>query len=62
VLFPLASEPPTGTGASEVVLRNVTVRGGVVLRFGGTERRAPFQDERRLRLAYVPPPQGPDGD
>ncbi|MBZ4415012.1 hypothetical protein [Myxococcus sp. RHSTA-1-4] len=64
VLFPLATDPVTGAGADAgaPALRNVTVRGGVVLRFGGTERRAPFQDERRLRLDWVPPPQGPDAD
>ncbi|MCP3139029.1 DUF4424 domain-containing protein [Pyxidicoccus xibeiensis] len=60
VLFPLASEPITA--GTEPVARAVRVRGGVVLRFGGTERRAPFQDERVLRLAYVPPLSGPDGD
>lgn len=62
VLFPLASERPTGAGAGEPAPRSVVVRGGVVLRFGGTERRAPFQDARALRLAWVPPPRGPDGD
>ncbi|NMO14810.1 hypothetical protein HPC49_00840 [Pyxidicoccus fallax] len=62
VLFPLASEPATGAGVAEAAPRTVLVRGGVVLRFGGTERRAPFQDARRLTLAFVPPPRGPDSD
>ncbi len=60
VFFPLASERATGNG--KPVPRQVRVRGGVVLRFGGTERRAPFEDARVLPLAWVPPLEGPDGD
>jgi hypothetical protein len=60
VFFPLAS--PRATGGGEPVPRQVRVRGGVVLRFGGTERRAPFEDARVLSLAWVPPLEGPGGD
>lgn len=60
VLFPLAGE--SATGGAEPVARQVRVSGGVVLRFGGTERRAPFSDRRVLSLAHVPPLQGPEGD
>jgi hypothetical protein len=60
VLFPLASE--RATGGPEPLPRDVRVRGGVVLRFGGTERRAPFEDARVLPLAWVPPLTGPEGD
>ncbi len=56
VLFPLASA--RATGGPEPVHRRVQVQGGVVLRFGGTERRAPFQAERVLPLAWVPPLEG----
>ncbi|MCY1016548.1 hypothetical protein [Pyxidicoccus sp. MSG2] len=59
VFFPLASE--SATGGAEPVARRVRVSGGVVLRFGGTERRAPFDDTRVLPLAYVPPLNGPEG-
>lgn len=53
VRFPLASQ--RATGGPQEVERRVEVRGGVVLRFGGgTERRAPFQDTRMLRLPWVP--------
>jgi hypothetical protein len=58
VLFPLAGEKPTG--GSETVARRVLVTGGVVLRFGGTERRAAFEARRVLPLAWVPPPSGPE--
>ncbi|WP_164007677.1 hypothetical protein [Pyxidicoccus trucidator] len=60
VFFPLASE--RATGGPEPVRREVRVRGGVVLRFGGTERRAPFADARVLPLAFVPPLEGPEGN
>lgn len=60
VLFPLAGEPTPG--AAEPEAHTVRVTGGVVLRFGGTERRAPFDDTRVLRLAHVPPLNGPEGD
>jgi hypothetical protein len=60
VFFPLASEG--ATGGVEPVARRVRVSGGVVLRFGGTERRAPFDDARVLPLAYVPPLNGPEGN
>ncbi|QDE88574.1 hypothetical protein BHS06_06090 [Myxococcus xanthus] len=56
VLFPLASA--RATGGPEPVPRRVQVEGGVVLRFGGTERRAPFKSERVLPLAWVPPLDG----
>ncbi|WP_426749283.1 hypothetical protein [Myxococcus sp. Y35] len=56
VLFPLASARTPG--ATEPVRRRVQVEGGVVLRFGGTERRAPFQAERVLPLTWVPPLEG----
>ncbi|HZI11175.1 MAG TPA: hypothetical protein VE153_12365 [Myxococcus sp.] len=58
VLFPLAGEK--STGGTEAVARRVLVTGGVVLRFGGTERRAPFEAKRVLPLAWVPPPSGPE--
>jgi len=50
--FPLASGRDTGRGLA--VYRAVRVTGGVVLRFGGTERRAPFRAERVMKLAWVP--------
>jgi hypothetical protein len=58
VLFPLAGE--TATGGAEAVARQVRVTGGVVLRFGGTERRATFEVKRELPLSWVPPPSGPE--
>jgi hypothetical protein len=60
VLFPLASE--RATGSAEPVARRVRVTGGVVLRFGGTERRAAFEARRVLKLAWVPPLAGPESD
>jgi hypothetical protein len=60
VFFPLASEPTPGSAEPEA--HQVRVTGGVVLRFGGTERRAPFDDTRVLQLAHVPPLNGPEGD
>ncbi len=56
VLFPLASG--RASGGLEPVRRRVQVEGGVVLRFGGTERRAPFQAERVMPLAWAPPLEG----
>jgi hypothetical protein len=52
VRFPLASQRATGT--PDDVEHRVELRGGVLLRFGGTERRAPFQDTRVLRLPWAP--------
>ncbi|QSQ19941.1 hypothetical protein JY651_32285 [Pyxidicoccus parkwayensis] len=60
VFFPLASEP--SPGGAEPEARKVRVTGGVVLRFGGTERRAPFDVTRSLSLSHVPPLNGPEGD
>ncbi|XXF79344.1 hypothetical protein P2318_06215 [Myxococcaceae bacterium GXIMD 01537] len=50
--FPLSSARTTGRGLA--VYRAVRLTGGVVMRFGTTERRAPFRDERVKRLAWVP--------
>jgi hypothetical protein len=50
--FPLASGRTTGRGLA--VYRAVRLTGGVVLRFGSTERRAPFRSERVMKLAWVP--------
>lgn len=50
--FPLASG--RNTGRSPSVYRAVRLTGGVVLSFQGTERRAPFRDERVMKLAWVP--------
>ena len=50
--FPLASGRNTGRGLP--VYRAVRLTGGVVLRFGKTERRAPFRSERVMKLAWVP--------
>jgi hypothetical protein len=50
--FPLASG--RGTGRARPVYHAVRLSGGVVLRFGTTERRAPFLHERVERLAWVP--------
>ncbi|WP_141324238.1 LEA type 2 family protein [Myxococcus sp. AB025B] len=54
VLFPLAAErvaPVTGAVP-------VRLRGGVVLRFGGTERRASFRAQGSRKLTHVPPLEG----
>ncbi|MCP3162928.1 LEA type 2 family protein [Myxococcus qinghaiensis] len=57
VLFPLAAERVTAvTGEAAVPVR---VRGGVVLRFGRTERRAPFRVQGSQKLTHVPPLDGP---
>lgn len=50
--FPLVSRRGGGQGVA--VYRAVRLTGGVVLRFGGTERRAPFRAERVMKLAWVP--------
>ncbi|CAM4251935.1 hypothetical protein HRD49_08770 [Corallococcus exiguus] len=52
VYFPLAVA--RGGGRPEPGSHVVRVEGGVVLRFGGSERRAPFRDTRSLDLAWVP--------
>ncbi|MFY1824804.1 LEA type 2 family protein [Myxococcus fulvus] len=54
VLFPLSAErvvPVTGAVP-------VRLRGGVVLRFGGTERRASFRAQGSRKLTHVPPLEG----
>ncbi|MCP3103606.1 LEA type 2 family protein [Myxococcus sp. K15C18031901] len=53
VLFPLAAERVVPVTASHPL--EVRVRGGVVLRFGGTERRAPFRVQGSRKLTFVPP-------
>lgn len=52
VRFPLAVA--RGGGRPERCSHAVRVAGGVVLRFGGSERRAPFQDARSLDIAWMP--------
>ncbi|WP_223642612.1 LEA type 2 family protein [Corallococcus sp. EGB] len=52
VRFPLAVA--RGGGRPEGGSHGVRVQGGVVLRFGGSERRAPFQDARSLDIAWLP--------
>ncbi|RKG99660.1 LEA type 2 family protein [Corallococcus carmarthensis] len=52
VSFPLAVA--RGGGRPEAGSHAVRVEGGVVLRFGGSERRAPFRDARSLEVAWVP--------
>jgi len=53
VLFPLAAG--RGVAVTEERPLEVRVRGGVVLRFGGTERRAPFRVQGSRKLSFVPP-------
>ncbi|MFY2556469.1 LEA type 2 family protein [Corallococcus terminator] len=56
VLFPLAAERVIAvTGEAAVPVR---VRGGVVLRFGRTERRAAFRVQGSQKLTHVPPLEG----
>ncbi|TSC33707.1 hypothetical protein [Corallococcus sp. Z5C101001] len=52
VRFPLAV--PRGGGRLEAGSHAVRLEGGVVLRFGGSERRAPFRDARSLDIAWMP--------
>lgn len=54
--FPLVSEAVAKPEGS--LSRQVWLRGGVLLRYGeDTERRAPFQAERVLKLEWVPVPE-----
>ncbi|WP_342379100.1 LEA type 2 family protein [Myxococcus stipitatus] len=53
VLFPLAAERVVAVPGTQAL--PVRVRGGVLLRFGTTERRAPFRVQGSLRLTHVPP-------
>jgi hypothetical protein len=57
--FPLVSEG--GVGPDQTQLRHkVRVSGGALLRYGAsTERRAPFQLEKELRLPWLPQPEPP---
>ncbi|RKG91606.1 hypothetical protein [Corallococcus terminator] len=50
--FPLAV--PRSAARPEPTSHAVRVEGGVVLRFGGSERRAPFRDARVLGIAWMP--------
>ncbi|WP_375756725.1 hypothetical protein [Corallococcus exercitus] len=52
VSFPLAVA--RGGGRPETGSHAVRLEGGVVLRFGGSERRAPFRDARSLDIAWMP--------
>ncbi|RKH44920.1 hypothetical protein D7X55_23420 [Corallococcus sp. AB049A] len=52
VYFPLAVA--RGGGRLEGGSHAVRLEGGVVLRFGGSERRAPFRDARTLEIAWMP--------
>lgn len=53
VLFPLAAERVVAVAGTQALA--VRVRGGVLLRFGGTERRAPFRVQGSRRMTHVPP-------
>jgi hypothetical protein len=52
VRFPLAVA--RGGGRPESTAHVVKLEGGVVLRFGGSERRAPFHDARSLDIPWLP--------
>ncbi|WP_208722999.1 hypothetical protein [Corallococcus llansteffanensis] len=52
VRFPLAV--PRSAARPEPTSHAVRVEGGVVLRFGGSERRAPFRDVRSLEIPWMP--------
>jgi hypothetical protein len=55
--FPLVSEGAAGPGQT-LLQRKVRLSGGVLLRYGAsTERRAPFQLERKRRLPWLPLPE-----
>ncbi|MCP3058317.1 LEA type 2 family protein [Myxococcus sp. K38C18041901] len=54
VLFPLSAERVVPVTAP----LPVRLRGGVVLRFGGTERRASFRVQGSRKLTHVPPLEG----
>jgi hypothetical protein len=57
--FPLVSEGALGPGKT-LLQRKVRLSGGALLRYGAnTERRAPFQLERMLRLPWLPLPEPP---
>jgi hypothetical protein len=52
IRFPLVVA--RGGGRPEPVSYAVRLEGGVVLRFGGSERRAPFRDARALDIPWMP--------
>lgn len=52
IRFPLAVA--RSAARPEPTSHAVRVEGGVVLRFGGSERRAPFRDARSLEVPWMP--------
>ncbi len=56
VAFPLVAQDTAGTAS--LLLHEVRLHGGAVLRYGPrTERRATFQVQRSMQLPWLPPPE-----